>query len=309
MTKKKKQQRLATKFENRICVFLDILGFKDHLDQAEADAKYVRRISGAFACVNDHLRERIPGLKSRRLSQYSDCVTISYRIDEPSSAYYLLSELQQLQIALAGRGFLVRGGVTIGPLVHDAGQLFGPAQVKAYELESKQAVYPRILVDVQVIEMARKFPAPHHNADDEEGYLRGIVRVDFDERLYIGYTTVKSIVDVAGADPEDYTGYMARVLKIVEHGLQSKDAPTLAKNLWLYGKYLEAREDIKPEFHDTHFPNALLPIAQKAYQAVLAHVEKTPNDGPKCALPDALVDLLVSSKTNRSKKATGAHIQ
>lgn len=309
MTKKKKQQKLATKFENRICVFLDILGFKDHLDQAATDPKYVRRISGAFACVNDHLRERIPGLKSRRLSQYSDCVTISYRIDEPSSAYYLLSELQQLQIALAGRGFLVRGGVTVGPLVHDAGQLFGPAQVRAYVLESKQAVYPRILVDERIIEMARKFPAPHHNADDEEGYLRGILCEDFDKRLYLGYTTVKSTVDVAGADPDDYAGYMARILKIVEEGLKSTDPCILAKMLWLYGKYLEAREDIKPEFYDTHFPNTLLPVAQKAYQAVLAHVMKNQHDKAKCALPKSLVSVLKSSKTNRSRRTTGAHTQ
>lgn len=307
MTKKKQQQKLATKFENRICVFLDILGFKDHLDQAATDPKYVKRISGAFACVNDHLRERIRGLKSRRLSQYSDCVTISYRIDEPSSAYYLLSELQHLQIALAGRGFLVRGGVTVGPLVHDAGQLFGPAQVRAYELESTKAVYPRILVDDQVIEMARKSPAPHHNADDEERYLRGIVHTDFDKQLYIGYTTVKSIVDVAGADPEDYSGYIARVLKIVEEGLKSADPRILAKMLWLYSKYLEAREDIKPEFHDTHFPNTLLPVAQKAYQAVISHVKENPRDKAKCALPKTLVTALKPKNNNRPQKTTGSH--
>lgn len=289
---KKKKKRLAVQFEYRICVFLDFLGFRDHIDQAVAEPKHVKRISGAFACVNEHLKQGIGGLKSRRISQYSDCVTISYRIDESSSVYYLLSELQHLQIALAGRGFLVRGGVTVGHLVHDADQLFGPAQVRAFELESQEAIYPRILVDELVIEIGRRSPAPHHDSDDEESYIRKIVAQDFDNRLYIGYTTMTSILDVAGADADEYAPYMSRVIKIVEHGLQSKDPRILAKMLWLYGKYLDAREDIKPEFYDSHFPNTLLPVAQKAYKVVLAHVKAHPKDKPKCALPASLAAVL-----------------
>ncbi|MCU1137040.1 hypothetical protein [Stenotrophomonas maltophilia] len=306
-TTKKTKQKVATEFENRLCVFLDFLGFRDHLNRADADPSHVKRISEAFACFNENLKQGNGILDSRQYSQYSDCVTLSCRVDEPSSVYYLLSELLEIQIALAGRGFLMRGGVTVGQLVHDEEQLFGPAQVRAFELESREAIYPRILVDEQVIEIGRSCPAPHHDPDDEEGYLRSIVSQDFDGRLFIGYTTYRSIVEVVGVEADEYAPYMAQVIKIVEQGLQSKDAPTLAKNLWLYGKYLEAREDIKPEFHDTHFPNTLLPIAQKAYQAVLAHVEKTPKDGAKCALPPALVHLFESSKTNRTDKATGAH--
>lgn len=304
-TTKKKKPQIATEFENRICVFLDILGFRDHLARAATDPGHVKRISEAFACFNENLKQGNGILYSRQYSQYSDCVTLSCRIDEPSSVYYLLSELLEIQIALAGRGFLVRGGVTVGQLVHDEEQLFGPAQVRAFELESKEAIYPRILVDEQVVEIGRSCPAPHHDADDEEGYLRSIISEDFDGRLCIGYTTYKSIVDVVGVEPDEYAPYMAEVIKIVEQGLQSKDAPTLAKNLWLYGKYLEAREHIRPEFHDTHFPNTLLPIAQKAYQAVLAHVENRPTDEAKCALPQALADLLGSSKVNRATRTTG----
>lgn len=301
---KKKKKNIASKYENRICVFLDFLGFREHITRAVDDPKHVKRISAAFACVNSHLKQGLSGLKSRRLSQYSDCVTISYKIDESSSAYYLLSELQDLQVDLAGRGFLVRGGITVGQLVHDADQLYGPAQVKAFELESQEAIYPRIVVDEQVIEIARQRPAPHHSADDEEGYVRNIVYQDFDQRLYIDYTKEKSIVEVVGADPEDYAPYMSRVIKIIEYGLQSNDPRILAKMLWLYGKYLEAREDIKQEFHDSHFPNTLLPVAQKAYRAVVAHVEKSPKDKRKCALPATLEVALTSSKGTAPKTAS-----
>lgn len=290
-----RKHTVAAEFENRICVFLDILGFRDHIDRAVADPAHVKRISGAFACVGEHLKTGIDRLASRRISQYSDCVTVSYKVTESSSAWTLLTDLQYLQIALVERGFLVRGGVSVGQLVHDESQLFGPAQVKAYELESKEAIYPRILVDKSVIKFGRQNPAPHHDGDDEEGYLRRLVSKDFDGRLYIGYTTWDSIVDVAGADSEDYPDYMRKVLKIVETGLQSKDPCTLAKTLWLYGKFLDAREDIKEELRDSHFPDPLLASAQSAYQAVVAHMKATPRDATKCALPAALIGVLTSN--------------
>jgi hypothetical protein len=60
------------------------------------------------------------------------------------------SQFQQLLGRLAAAalkiGFLIRGGVTIGNLYHAQGIVFGPAMVEAYELESRTAVYPRIVV-------------------------------------------------------------------------------------------------------------------------------------------------------------------
>ena len=44
-------------------------------------------------------------------------------------------------------GFLIRGGITIGKLYHNAtqGVVFGEALVEAYNLESKDAIYPRVI--------------------------------------------------------------------------------------------------------------------------------------------------------------------
>ncbi len=42
---------------------------------------------------------------------------------------------------------LLRGAITYGKIVHNNQMIFGPALVRAYELESKKAVYPRVIID------------------------------------------------------------------------------------------------------------------------------------------------------------------
>jgi hypothetical protein len=52
---------------------------------------------------------------------------------------------------LAVSGFWIRGAVTVGLIHHDEHIVFGPALNRAYELESKVAIYPRILIDAPAL--------------------------------------------------------------------------------------------------------------------------------------------------------------
>lgn len=63
-------------------------------------------------------------------------------------------------------GILFRGGITYGKVVHTDKMLFGPAMNKAYSLESKTAVYPRIIIDNDVIKQIFKHKGPQ--ADNED---------------------------------------------------------------------------------------------------------------------------------------------
>ena len=57
--------------------------------------------------------------------------------------------LAGIQSKLLRRGILIRGGITIGDVLYDeeTNHLFGKAMNRAYELESKIANYPRIIID------------------------------------------------------------------------------------------------------------------------------------------------------------------
>jgi hypothetical protein len=48
-------------------------------------------------------------------------------------------------------GWLVRGGITIGELFIDNLMVWGSALLRAYELESHIAIYPRIVIDQFVL--------------------------------------------------------------------------------------------------------------------------------------------------------------
>jgi hypothetical protein len=55
-------------------------------------------------------------------------------------------------------GLLVRGGFSFGQLYHEKGVVFGEAMVDAFRLESKHAVYPRVLVSDRIIERLTGIP-------------------------------------------------------------------------------------------------------------------------------------------------------
>lgn len=59
----------------------------------------------------------------------------------------------KIQLGMAMWGFFIRGAVTIGEVYHDDRSVFGPALVWAYELESKVAQNPRIIIDPDIAEL------------------------------------------------------------------------------------------------------------------------------------------------------------
>jgi hypothetical protein len=50
---------------------------------------------------------------------------------------------------------LLRGGVAEGDIIHDEEGVFGPALIRAYELESRIAMFPRVVVDEPVMRIDR----------------------------------------------------------------------------------------------------------------------------------------------------------
>lgn len=226
-------------YENRIVVFLDFLGFRDHIARSLTNPVHAARIAKAFETVREFTapEEQWP---DREVSQFSDCVVVSYRAVDRSAVFDLLSSILLLQVELAARGFLVRGGITQGLLYHRGGSVFGPAMVEAYRLENEDAIYPRILVDAELVDVARDYPAVHHSGKDEVRYVEEFLAEDSDGKRYLKYISWDSVVDGAGADSEDWPPYMGALAGILERGLASDDLRALDKMLWLHREYRAA---------------------------------------------------------------------
>jgi len=150
----------ALRYKNRIVAFLDILGWKDAVlskgheggDVVKVLGETLAQLQGVTSHFNS-LGKLLPAeLKwpgNPVMTQFSDCLVVSVD-DDPHGREALQNALLILTSNLIHFGFLLRGGVTRGQLFHDSGLVFGPALIEAYELESKIASTPRVMLSKEL---------------------------------------------------------------------------------------------------------------------------------------------------------------
>ncbi len=230
----------APAYQRRLILFIDFLGFKEVVAGTEDDPVALARLVAALDDIGRLGEASI--FPSQRVTQFSDSVVMSYRVTEQSGVFWMLNAMALTVISLAGRGFLLRGAVTIGALHHTRRHVVGPAMVRAYELESQVACYPRVIIDPAVISLARRRRNEDHTPDDEEEYVRAFMAQDEDEQFFFDYVSWNSVVAVVGADDEDYPDYLAQLGGLLRAGLGHSDPRVAEKYLWLHPRYLAALE-------------------------------------------------------------------
>lgn len=130
-------------YERRVVAFYDVLGWRSHIRRAGNKAPNVSLLRRLI--LKTARAARIEKGLDIRVSTFSDNVVISQL--PGANTPQLLMQLAIWQLGAAINGFLMRGGVTIGDLVHEDEAVFGPGLNRAYYLESKIAMYPRIVLD------------------------------------------------------------------------------------------------------------------------------------------------------------------
>jgi hypothetical protein len=101
-----------------------------------------RLLRPAVAAFSDNLVVSLPVPHEPKFSDIIDADICLIIIQE------IVAEMCE---AALGLGLLVRGGVAVGSLYHNGGVVFGRALVEAYELESRDAIYPRVVVAPTVL--------------------------------------------------------------------------------------------------------------------------------------------------------------
>lgn len=220
--------------------FVDILGFRERISQGQApkDVLSVLQLLRQEATPPDELATayeigytNLSDSVLRVTSLFSD-TNITYR---PGILFMELLELAQVQYRLAGCGVFLRGGVAIGEIFHKPPYVFGPAFNCAYELESRHAIYPRILVDRDVLEVHSKTPilrGGHHTREYDVRSVRELLAKDDRGMWFIDYLRVAGteIYDCA-----EYLGYLAahRDQIVNAQKTHEHDARVRAKYQWL----------------------------------------------------------------------------
>lgn len=245
-------------YDKRICCFIDILGFRNHIEKTinKEGNDIIEKIEKIkyILDLSKKITDDSGFSKSKIVTYFSDSIVISYDYSEPSQLYHTLIDLLYVSFEMANQGFLARGGVTIGKLIHNENLIFGPAMVKAYDLESKKAIYPRIIVEKDVVENGIKYKVDNHSSIDELEYILDILTEDTDGNFYIDYISKCSS---EFNDPEyDLYIYLEQLKKFFID-FDKMDSKVQNKLLWLKEKINNEIKQIHENIKDGKFEGEL----------------------------------------------------
>src|SRR5690606_10023546 len=180
---------------NRIVLFLDILGFKNIIDDTVNKENDVEeKIEFLYKNLNDirgFLLERLkskytfyrPGRNySIKVTQFSDSIIISFLNDNNETLSELIRTIQELIIRQINNKILCRGAISYGKLIHENKVIFGPALNDAYETETKASIYPRIILDKSIIELGSKGQQSIFREFDKNEMILGHLNQDTDDK-------------------------------------------------------------------------------------------------------------------------------
>lgn len=278
-------------YEQRLILFLDFLGFRAIVKETVASPTRLKALLRAIGFLSELKPDEADVGKS--ITQFSDSVVVSYPVTETSSVFNLLFEVALMIIDLAYAGYLLRGAITVGKLIHTDEYLVGPAMIRAYEMESRDAKVPRVLIDPAVVNIARTYHAWQNSPAEEAAYVRGMMTKDEDGRYFYDYVSWHSVVAVAGGDADLYDAYLENLGTLVDRGLRNKDPQVKEKYLWLHRRYVASIDEIlrQPENSEWYAENQALVavaktlprhevLARRARRAVAASVASMPDARP-----------------------------
>jgi len=187
------------KYQKAILCYLDILGFSKFVEQKISNPANV-----LIAIYHFLLRSMNP-TQGYQTVLFSDSLVIIDLLSNENDQEITKSKIQNMLANIAdGQAFflyekdmVVRGGITIGDIYFEPAPkglgicIFGPALIKAYEIESKKSDWPRVVIDPCILKYPINF----------EWILK-----DEEDNYYLDYLGFNSV-------PQNYRGLDSFVVK------------------------------------------------------------------------------------------------
>lgn len=218
------------KYEKRTVCFLDILGFSEMTTMSVNNSQKLLVIKNTIDKMQSIMnRVRADAFEA---TQFSDSIVISFKHDSNDNLALFIIAISDLVINLAQHSILLRGGITIGNMIHRKDYVFGPAMLEAYTLESKIAVYPRIIITRDVLDDAN---FSQENEKLSKHTIIQLCSIDCDGWHYIDFISHNSIfnhfstVDVLAK-------YWEELLETIQAHREEKSIHVKNKYAWLNRK-------------------------------------------------------------------------
>jgi hypothetical protein len=230
--------------ERRAVLFIDLLDFKGKVEACETDLKHAEIIYQVLSTIKKHFANHRDIVKS----QFSDSLVISFKAESAGSVIELVGSIQSLVKKVTNCGFLLRGGLAYGNLYHDKDFIFGLGMNKAYELESKKAIVPRIIIQKEIIEIS-KINLPAYFNEDMKEYVFNYITKDIDGEYYIDY--FKKGVDTFWQIKNHDQVFVNNLKTTIINGLLVGDISVRLKYLWMKEKFNKLVKDLKENKQST----------------------------------------------------------
>lgn len=218
--------------------YIDILGIKDSIASEQSEL-ILNRISTMYYMAEEMANNKaISGLSKLRFCSFSDNFVLAVPIGDNETENlnrfnYLVTivSLFQLQF-LNDFGLLFRGGITADKLYIDGSIVWGQALVRAYELESEVAKYPRVVLDTNIPVIEKYYQKSTHP------YEKVFYDIDTDGLTFVKYLD-KEIFKAAKEIDEINKFELERIENFIDDNINSHNdnKNILEKWTWVKEKF------------------------------------------------------------------------
>lgn len=217
-----------------VIAFLDILGAKEIINQ-NADESLNLVYKSYTEAITQYKKRTDPHFPIPKINIFSDNISISFCIDENLDnimecifSVILFCSVLTMQFWL--NGLLVRGGITVGYCFSDDLMVWGKALVRAYEIESTIAIYPRIVIDPFADEIFDFLSKPKY---------KNLICKDFDGLYFI---------NIFYSDKPTGLPFLEELIYDIEKRIEALDKTNLKerqKLKWLLNYFMERYDYLK----------------------------------------------------------------
>ncbi|MDB6098143.1 MAG: hypothetical protein JWN58_846 [Gammaproteobacteria bacterium] len=171
--------------DEAIVCFIDILGFRNMVTAAGDRLELANRLDAAIEKALEAFggKDALRGTPDAewRVRIFSDCLCAAKPLS-PLGVAVALEAVSTFTQEMLVRSLPIRGGIAIGPYAESELLLFSTAQIAAYDLESKVARHPRVVLSASLLGYINAI------ADDEYRWLiKELIILDRGRLAFVNY--------------------------------------------------------------------------------------------------------------------------
>jgi hypothetical protein len=152
-------------YSKTILVYLDIMGFKELIEESENEPTKVDEIIDVILILKQQATSGlwltspwVMGAPKAQMQNFSDLIVRARPITPNENVISWINTelitLADIQLKLyLHHGILVRGGMCLSNLFIHEDIIFGPALVRGYHLAEELAIYPRVVIDPAIMDL------------------------------------------------------------------------------------------------------------------------------------------------------------